>query len=236
MTKIMIDRLDDIHHEWRQPPNSVGAKTSRRRSLKVTREKAAEHRAAIVEAAGRLFRARGFDGVGVAEITRAAGLTHGGFYGHFASKDALAAEACGQAFAESLALLRTRLDKPGGDLLRYVDSYLSERHRDRRDGGCPMAAYGTEVPHQDGAVQDQFAAGVGRFVDAIAERLSAAEGVASERRRRAITVAAALVGGLTLARATAHSSPEISAEILASLRTQLAELVGPERQSPLATS
>ena len=108
--------------------------------MKVTKEQAAAHRAAIVAAAGRLFRERGFAGVGVAEITRAAGLTHGGFYGHFASKDALAAEACGQAFAESLALLQARLDRPDGDLLRYLDSYLSERHRDRRDGGCPMAA------------------------------------------------------------------------------------------------
>ena len=195
--------------------------------MKVTKQKAAEHRAAIVEAAGRLFRERGFDGVGVAEITRAAGLTHGGFYGHFASKDALAAEACGQAFAESLALLRARLDRPDGDLLRYVDSYLSERHRDRRDGGCPMAAYGTEVPHQDGAVQAQFADGVGRFVDAVAARLPVAGDDPSERRRRAVAIVAALVGGLTLARATASSSPELSAEILASLRAQVAELARP---------
>src|SRR5687768_14918347 len=82
------------------------------RAVKVTKEQAAAHRAAIVAAAGRLFRERGFDGVGVAEITRAAGLTHGGFYGHFASKDALAAEACGQAFAESLARLEARLGRP----------------------------------------------------------------------------------------------------------------------------
>ena len=195
--------------------------------MKVTKQKAAEHRAAIVEAAGRLFRERGFDGVGVAEITRAAGLTHGGFYGHFASKDALAAEACGHAFAESLALLQARLDRPDGDLLRYVNSYLSERHRDRRDGGCPMAAYGTEVPHQDGAVQAQFADGVGRFVDAIAARLPVVGDDPSEHRRRAIAIVAALVGGLTLARATASSSPELSAEILASLRAQVAELARP---------
>ena len=196
--------------------------------VKVTKQRAAENRAAVVKAAGRLFRAHGFDGVGVAEITRAAGLTHGGFYGHFASKDALAAEACGQAFAESLALLRARLDRPGGDLLRYVDSYLSERHRDRRDGGCPMAAYATEVPHQDGAVQDQFAEGVGRFVDAVAARLPVAEDDPSEHRRRATTVVAALVGGMTLARATARSSPELSAEILASVRAQIADLALPE--------
>jgi TetR/AcrR family transcriptional repressor of nem operon len=196
--------------------------------VKVTKEQAAAHRAAIVEAAGRLFREHGFDGVGVAEITRAAGLTHGGFYGHFASKDALAAEACGRAFAESQAVLQSRLDRPDGDLLRYIESYLSERHRDRRDGGCPMAAYGTEVPHQGEAVQARFADGVGRFVDAVAERLPVVGDDPGEHRGRAITLVAALVGGMALARATARSSPELSTEILAALRARLAELACPE--------
>ena len=134
------------------------------------------------------------------------------------------AGACGQAFAESLALLHATRDIPDGDLLRYLDSYLSERHRDHPDGGCPMAAYGTEVPHQDKAVQAQFADGVGRFIDAVAARLPIVGSDPDERRRRAMTVLAALVGGLTLARATARSTPELSAEILASLRAQVAEL------------
>ncbi|WP_247896718.1 TetR/AcrR family transcriptional regulator [Azospirillum argentinense] len=82
--------------------------------MKVSKEKAAENRAAIVKAAGRLFRERGFDKVGVAEITKAAGLTHGGFYGHFASKDALAAEACEAAFAESLGRLPADEASPEG--------------------------------------------------------------------------------------------------------------------------
>src|SRR4051794_35553442 len=113
--------------------------------MKVTKEKAAQHRAAIVEAAGRLFRVHGFDGVSVAEIMKAAGLTHGGFYGHFASKEALAAEACGHAFATSLSRVQGSEDASGGGLEAYVAGYLSERHRDRNDGGCPMAAYATEV-------------------------------------------------------------------------------------------
>ena len=71
--------------------------------VKVSKEQAAQHRAAIVEAAARLFRERGLDGVGVAEITRAAGLTHGGFYGHFASKEALAQEACARSFELKLS-------------------------------------------------------------------------------------------------------------------------------------
>ncbi len=195
--------------------------------MKVTREKAAEHRAAIVTAAGRLFRERGFEGVGVAEITRAAGLTHGGFYGHFASKDALAAEACGQTLAESRALLETRMAAFDGDFGRYFASYLSLRHRDDRERGCPMAAHASEVVRQSGAVQAQFTDGVGGFIEALAERLPAGDDP-GERRRLAITMVAALVGGLALARATAVSAPELSAEILASVRTQLAGLAGPD--------
>jgi TetR/AcrR family transcriptional repressor of nem operon len=188
--------------------------------MKVSRETAARHRAAIVEAAARLFRERGFDGVSVAEIMRAAGLTHGGFYGHFDSKDALAAEACGHAFANSV---RRLAEGPAGDLSAYLDSYLSDDHRDRRQGGCPMAAYAGEVTRQDAAVQDEFAEGVGRYVEALAKRLPVSGG---DAREQAITLAAALVGGLALARATAAGDPVLSQEILTALRHQLARLAG----------
>ena len=130
--------------------------------MKVSKEKAAAHRAAIVDAAERLFRERGFDGVGVAEITKAAGLTHGGFYGHFASKEVLAAEACGEAFAKS----RVRAAR-STDLAGYIASYLSPRHRDRPEAGCPMPAYATEVARQGAVVQEQFVAGVDRFVEVV---------------------------------------------------------------------
>lgn len=188
--------------------------------MKVTKEKAAEHRAAIVKAAGRLFRERGLDGAGVAEITKAAGLTHGGFYGHFASKDALVAEACDQSFANTLKRL------PGGeaatapDLLAYLDGYLSEQHRDRPGAGCPMAAYASDIARQDETVQIRCAHGIENFIDGFMERLPA-----GMSRAQAILMMSAMVGGMTLARATAKSAPELSAEILESVRTQLVELV-----------
>ena len=136
--------------------------------MKVTKAKAAENRAAIVAAASRLFRERGFDGVGVAEIMQAAGLTHGGFYGNFASKDALAAEACACSFAQSAARATPGSGATGDDLAAYLDVYLSELHRDHPADGCPVAAYVTEVAHQDDAVQAEFTAGVARLVDCIA--------------------------------------------------------------------
>ncbi|TWA70076.1 TetR family transcriptional regulator [Azospirillum brasilense] len=190
--------------------------------MKVSKEKAAENRAAIVKAAGRLFRERGFDRVGVAEITKAAGLTHGGFYGHFASKDALAAEACEAAFAESLDRLPADEESPEGALDAFLTRYLSERHRDRPDAGCPMAAFAGEVARQDPAVQERFGTGVERFFDVVEQRLPERDGEgAAERRDRAVAIVSALVGGMALARATAPTDPERSAEILAALRRQL---------------
>ncbi|MBB3264934.1 TetR/AcrR family transcriptional repressor of nem operon [Azospirillum sp. OGB3] len=190
--------------------------------MKVSKEKAAENRAAIVKAAGRLFRERGFDRVGVAEITKAAGLTHGGFYGHFASKDALAAEACETAFAESLDRLPADAASPEGSLDAFLTRYLSDRHRDRPDAGCPMAAFAGEVARQDPAVQERFGAGVERFFAAVEKRLPERSGEGDAGRRdRAIAIVSALVGGMALARATAPTDPERSAEILAALRRQL---------------
>ncbi|AFK52449.1 TetR/AcrR family transcriptional regulator [Tistrella mobilis] len=191
--------------------------------MKVTREQAAANRAAIVKAAGRLFRERGFDGVGVAEIMKAAGLTHGGFYGHFASKDALAAEACGKAFGDTIERLETGRDQAGRDLGRYVENYLSEAHRTRRDIGCPIAALATEVPRQDAGIQASYAEGIDRFIDTLAARfpaLAASEG----DRGRAILVISALVGGLALARATEASDRALSDEILAAVRDEITKL------------
>ncbi len=192
--------------------------------MKVSKQQAAENRAAVVNAAGRLFRAYGFDGVGVADITGAAGLTHGGFYGQFDSKGALAEEACDQAFAESLDRLQAHLGGPEDDLARLLDTYLSPRHRDEPEEGCPMAAYAGEIARQPQGLQDRFAAGVARYVDALAEELPG--GGAKQRRHRALTILAALVGGMTLARATAVADPKLSAELLAVLNHELGQLAG----------
>src|ERR1700747_2143115 len=99
--------------------------------VKVSREQVAEHRTRILDAAARLFRLRGFDDVTVAEVMKEAGLTHGAFYGHFQSKEALIAEAVGQALPQ--APDKTRPRRPAAD---YADGYLSVRHRDNRGTSC----------------------------------------------------------------------------------------------------
>ncbi|MBI2257082.1 MAG: TetR/AcrR family transcriptional regulator [Proteobacteria bacterium] len=179
--------------------------------MKVTREKAAAHRAAIVKAAADLFRARGLDGVGVAEIMQAAGLTHGGFYGHFKSKDALAAEACLAAFNEGLERVAADTNLAG-----YVARYFTKAHRDRHDGGCPMVALGSEIAHQEKDVQAKFAEGIAAYIAGIEDlvRRSDGEQDPAGQRAQAITAVATLVGGMILARATAEAQPSLSAEIL----------------------
>src|SRR5271167_3550999 len=111
---------------------------TRRRSMKVTKEKSAENRAALIETAGRMFRERGIDGVGVAEISKAAGLTHEALYAQFPSKQALVAEALGQGLAGSDA--RMTASKPDGapTLFDLLDRYLALDHRDNLAGGCAM--------------------------------------------------------------------------------------------------
>src|SRR5260370_24446713 len=140
---------------------------TRRRSVKVTKEKSAENRAALVDAAGRLFRERGIDGVGVEEISKAAGLTHGALYAQFPSKDALAAEALAEGFKRSYARMIAVKDPGGPSLTGYLDFLVSTSHRDDLAGGCPLTASASEIARQDEAGSAGFAEGFQPMVAAI---------------------------------------------------------------------
>src|SRR2546422_1300492 len=99
--------------------------------MKVSREQAARNREAILDAAAQLFRERGFDGIGVADLMKAAGLTHGGFYGHFESEEDLMAQACEHASARSEILFGKLAESAPDDALGEIErAYLSPRHRD----------------------------------------------------------------------------------------------------------
>src|ERR1700675_5091971 len=105
--------------------------------MKVSREQAAENRERIVQVAAKLFRERGFDGIGVADLMKAAGLTHGGFYGHFESKEDLMAQACEHATARSKTLFGKLAERVPDDALGEIArAYLSPRHRDDPGAGC----------------------------------------------------------------------------------------------------
>lgn len=179
--------------------------------MKVSREQFAENRERILAEAGQLFREKGFDGVGIADIMNAAGLTHGGFYRHFSSKDDLAAQTCRQAMEGTVerwsALLQGEDTQP---LLALLAHYLSERHRDELGRGCMFAALAGDAARQEEGVRKAYTEGLSALLDLLAARLPGRSRQA--RRRRAIAAMAEMVGAVILARAV--DDPELSKEIL----------------------
>lgn len=179
--------------------------------MRVSREKAAENRERVIEVASKLFRERGFDGVGVADLMKSAGLTHGGFYGNFESKDDLILQACTRALDQSIDTLRNAVDHGGKDALNTIaTAYLSPAHRDHPGEGCALAALGAEVARNSSAVRAAFT----KTVRAAGDLLSQIVPGRSKRakRERALATYSSLVGALVLSRAV--DDPELSTEIL----------------------
>jgi len=183
--------------------------------MRISKEKAAEHRRAIVEAAGRRFRGRGFDGVAVADVMKEAGFTHGGFYNHFDSKEALAAAACHDEIGRANLGLATELGRKGRPWERYRDQYLSAEHRDDPAHGCPVSALAADVARQPRTVQASFAAGVAAVLDTLAAHFARSS---RDPRRRALREYSEMIGALILSRAVADADPALADEILAASR------------------
>jgi TetR/AcrR family transcriptional repressor of nem operon len=188
--------------------------------MRLTKEQAAQNRRDILEAAGKLFRERGFEGVGIADLMKAAGFTHGGFYNHFPSKQALAAEMCAEAFQRTNSQLAEDLKQaPDKALKAFLEHYVSAEHRDDPAQGCTLAALAADTGRQPPEVQETVAKGLEEVIQLIAAHLppSTSEprtaGKASPRER-AIQLMSEAVGGLILARAVGAANPEFSDEIL----------------------
>ena len=192
--------------------------------MKVSRAEAAQNRERIIEVAARLFRERGFDGIGVAELMNFAGLTHGGFYGHFASKEDLMAQACARALEGSLDALHQVAERGGGNALSAVASaYLSPAHRDRPGEGCALAALGAEAARHGSPVRGAFTQGVRSLVDRLTRLLPGKSKRA--KRERALAIFASMVGALVLARAV--DDAELSEEVLQSVLASIAHTDSP---------
>jgi TetR/AcrR family transcriptional regulator, transcriptional repressor for nem operon len=187
--------------------------------MKVSREQMAVNRQRLLDIASKRFRERGFDGVSVAEVMQEAGLTHGGFYGHFASKEALAAEAATHALTQTATRWKATLENRGMEgLERVVDAYLSQRHLDAPGTGCAIAALGPELARQPEPVRAAFAAELENLIDALAGFLPGAD--AAERRKRALPLMAQMVGAIVLARAFGRGV--LATEILEAVRKAIA--------------
>lgn len=196
---------------------------------RVSRVQTAANREAIETVSARLFREQGLNGVSVADLMGAAGLTHGGFYGHFDSKDALAGAACEHAFQQS----RQRREKwrnhaPDAETARhaFIERYLSTSHRDNPGTGCPVAALAADVGREarDKPVHGAYLAGMKSMVDEIASGCDADD--AQQRRDAALVQIATMVGALILARAT--KGDPLSGRILAAARAALAASDAPD--------
>lgn len=182
--------------------------------MRRTRHDTAQSRHRIIEAAARLFRRHGPDGVSVADIMSAAGMTHGGFYSHFDSKEALQAAATERAFTEKLGVLREGLkDGDCAKVKRYVQDYLTLVHvRDRGDG-CPIAGLALDAERAAEPVKAAMSAGAGATIEIFAKAMAKH---ASEPRRDAIIALSTMIGTLVLARA-AHSR-NLQSEIIKAAR------------------
>jgi TetR/AcrR family transcriptional repressor of nem operon len=170
----------------------------------------------IVETAAAQFRQHGVNGVGVAQLMKNAGLTHGGFYAHFPSKEALVAEALESAFRQTAAGLRKVADEAPPEQRRkaVVDAYLSTRHRDEMGGGCALPALGADVARSSPETRQVFEARVLSMLKLLEP------GDDDTARQEAIAVLAAMVGGMILARGVL--SPTLSDEILEAVRNRQA--------------
>jgi len=172
----------------------------------------------ILRAAARAIRKHGYEGVGVADVMKEAGLTHGGFYAHFDSRDALLAAAVGQAGAESTENLNRAVAaaKPGEELMALVDTYLDERHvaAPEHGLGCAIAAAGSEVPRQQAEVRRAAARRIKDLIGFVERQFP--EWGKSAAHEKAMAVVASMVGALILARAV--DDPQLSKSIRKSAR------------------
>jgi TetR/AcrR family transcriptional repressor of nem operon len=179
--------------------------------MKVSREQAAENHERIVDAAAQLFRERGFDGVAVADLMKEVGLTHGGFYGHFSSKEELMAEASVRALTQALErwseLAEHAHENP---LPALAEAYLSRAHRDDPGAGCLVAALGPEVSRQGPAVRRAVTDYLRSACDLLARMVPGRSKAA--RRQKVIATYATLVGAMVMARAVDDRA--LSQEIL----------------------
>jgi TetR/AcrR family transcriptional repressor of nem operon len=187
--------------------------------MRVDRHTVETHRAAILAAAGRLFRRGGIATVSVADVTRAAGLTHGAFYGHFPSKEALAAEACRTSLADAADTWRRRTVRARAagrePIAALIDAYLTERHRDTPEDGCVLAALGPEVARATPPLSGALADGVTALTAVLEAELAARDPAASQAdcAETALAILATLTGGIVLARAC-RADPDRSRAVL----------------------
>jgi TetR/AcrR family transcriptional repressor of nem operon len=180
-------------------------------AMKVTRQQAQANRAHIVQIASALFRERGYDGVGIADLMAAAGFTQGGFYKHFGSKADLMAESANCGLRQSAAL------KADASITDFVQHYLSREHRDNPASGCTMAALGADASRKEDGLRATFAAGIEAQLQALQGEEDAVD---TRSRSERLAMMAQMLGAIVLSRACPDDS-QLADEILEVCRDSL---------------
>jgi TetR/AcrR family transcriptional repressor of nem operon len=186
--------------------------------MKVSREKSAENRELVLDTAARMFKEHGFDGIGVVDLMKSAGLTAGGFYNNFESKEDLMAQACQRASEKSLSRWQEHINNPeiANPLKRIGTAYLSPKNRDDLSTTCLYSTLGAEVGRHDPAVRQVFTQSIESIFELMTPLMEGA--TEGEKRENAIAMFSQWLGSLILAR-MASDSP-LSDEILQVAREQ----------------
>ena len=186
--------------------------------MKVSREQVALNRERIVETAARLFREKGYDGIGVADLMKSAGLTHGGFYGHFDSKEDLLAEAAAHALKKSVQRWEGYLTEGRDTALdKIADGYLTRQHCDHPEKGCSVTALGADIARLGPKARHALTEGARGQVAVLQQLMDGADD--AEKRRQALAKYVSMVGAIVLARAVDDEA--LSDEILQAVKDSL---------------
>ncbi|PZE86258.1 TetR/AcrR family transcriptional regulator [Curtobacterium sp. MCBD17_032] len=198
---------------------------------RITQAQKERNREQIVRAASEGFKLHGVDGVGIKDLMQSAGMTNGGFYNHFASKEDLVLEVYRQGFADSLAAVSAiradHADTAESALGAVVDTYLTAAHRDHPETGCPSAALPVDAGRHGAAAQGAYRDGLegyfGNLTELLTEhaRQTGTELAAEDARRQAVAVFTQMVGAIVVSRAVAGADPTLADEVLAASAHQL---------------
>jgi TetR/AcrR family transcriptional repressor of nem operon len=188
--------------------------------MRVSRTQAAENRETVINVASRLFREHGFDGIGLKDLMKGAGLTQGAFYKQFASKDDLAAQASRRAMESAARRLSDAVAANPEDRLGAVIAfYLSMDHRGERMDGCPIVALGSDAARQGTDVKASFEGGIKAYLEALGSMIAKADN--EDTNEKAMAILSTMVGAVLLSRAV--NDPDLAQDFLEAATEQVRE-------------
>jgi TetR/AcrR family transcriptional regulator, transcriptional repressor for nem operon len=191
--------------------------------MRVSRIQAAENRETVINVASRLFRGRGFDGIGLKDLMKGAGLTQGAFYKQFASKEDLAVEASRRALeSASRRWSDAAAENPDDPLGAVIAFYLSADHREEKMDGCPIVALGSDAARQGADVKAAFEAGIKAHLEVLGRFIAETDG--EESSGKAMAILTTMVGAVTLSRVV--NDPDLAQAFLDAAVEQVRERAG----------